>query len=111
MIEDEDGDITGNRKTILEVFEGVSRAEDAKTESGESNYWRNVIERSSNWIYATADTSGIAVDTTAANSAATDVGPAATNPVYNSLTGGLNSAAEGSIVWRSNKRIRLIQIS
>ena len=97
VIEDEDGDITGNRKTILEVFEGVSRAEDAKTESGESNYWRNVIERSSNWIYATADTSGIAVDTTAANSAATDVGPAATNPVYNSLTGGLNSAAEDSI--------------
>ena len=97
VIEDEDGDITGTRKTILEVFEGVSRAEDAKTESGESNYWRNVIERSSNWIYATADTSGIAVDTTAATSAATDVGPAASNPVYNSLSGGLNSAAEDSI--------------
>ena len=48
VIEDEDGDITGTKGTILEVFEGVSRATDAKTESGESNYWRNVIEKSSN---------------------------------------------------------------
>ena len=97
VIEDEDGDITGTKGTILEVFEGVSRATDAKTESGETNYWRQVIEKSSNWIYATADTAGIAVDTTKATSAATDVGPAATLPVYNSLSDGADSAAEGSI--------------
>jgi hypothetical protein len=97
VVMDEDGEITGTRKTVLEVFEGVSRATDAKTESGESNYWRDVIERSSNWIYATTETSDIAVDTTAATSAATDVGPAATAAVYNSLSDGADSAAEGSI--------------
>ena len=97
VIEDEDGDITGTKGTVLEVFEGVSRATDAKTESGESNYWRDVIEKSSNWIYATTDTAGVAVDTTAATSAATDVGPAATAPVYDSLSDGADSAAEGAI--------------
>ena len=97
VVIDEDGEITGTRKQVLEVFEGVSRATDAKTESGESNYWRDVIERSSNWIYATADTSGIAVDTTAATSAVTDVGPAATGAVYDSLSDGADSADEGSI--------------
>lgn len=97
VIKDEDGDITGTKGTILEVFEGVSRATDAKTESGETNYWRNVIEKSSNWVYATADTSGIAVDTTAATSAVGDVGPAATVAVYDSLSDGADSAAEGSI--------------
>ena len=97
VVEDQDGDITGTKSTILEVYEGVSRAEDAKNESGESNYWRNVIERSSNWIYATTDAVGIAADTTASTSAVTDTGPAATSPVYNSLTGGADSAAEGSV--------------
>ena len=59
VVEDEDGVITGTKGTVLELYEGVSRATDAKTESGETNYWRNVIEKSSNWIYATADTAGI----------------------------------------------------
>ena len=97
VVEDEDGVITGTKGTVLELYEGVSRATDAKTESGETNYWRNVIEKSSNWIYATADTAGIAADTTKATSSGSDVGPAATSPIYDSLSGGLDSAEEGTI--------------
>ena len=93
VVEDEDGDITGTRNTILEVYEGVSRAEDAKTESGESNYWRNVIERSSNWIYATTDATGIAADTTAATSTALSV----TTAVYDPLSGGVDSGTESAV--------------
>jgi len=97
VVIDEDGVVTGTKGTVLEVFEGVSRATDAKTESGESNYWRDVIDRSSNWIHATTETSGVAVDTTGALSAVGQVGPDATAAVYDSLQGGADTAVEGSV--------------
>ena len=40
---DEDGGITGTAGTILETFEGVSQAADAKTSTGASNYYPQVI--------------------------------------------------------------------
>jgi phage tail sheath protein FI len=92
VVIDEDGDISGTKGTVIEVFEGVSRATDAKTESGESNYWIDVIEKQSQWIYAKAAT-GLAANVLAATSTALS-GSAAT---YDSLTGGVDSAAEGSI--------------
>jgi hypothetical protein len=51
VISDEDGDITGIKGEILEVFEGLSRATDAKNESGESIYYKDVIDNQSNWVW------------------------------------------------------------
>ena len=48
---DEDGTITGTAGTILETFEGVSQAHDAKDASGNSNYYPDVIYRDSKFIY------------------------------------------------------------
>ena len=48
---DEDGSITGTAGTILETFEGVSQAHDAKDASGNSNYYPDVIYRESKYIY------------------------------------------------------------
>ncbi len=48
---DEDGTITGTAGTILETFEGVSQAHDAKDASGNSNYYPDVIYRESKFIY------------------------------------------------------------
>jgi len=48
---DEDGTITGTAGTILETFEGVSQANDAKDASGNSNYYPDVIYRNSKFIY------------------------------------------------------------
>ena len=48
---DEDGSITGTAGTILETFEGVSQANDAKDPSGNSNYYPDVIYRNSQYIY------------------------------------------------------------
>ena len=48
---DEDGSITGTAGTILETFEGVSQAHDAKDASGNSNYYPDVIYRDSKFIY------------------------------------------------------------
>ena len=48
---DEDGSHTGTAGTILETFEGVSQAHDAKDPSGNSNYYPDVIYRDSKFIY------------------------------------------------------------
>ena len=40
---DEDGGISGTAGTIIETFEGVSQAFDAKTSNGASNYYPEVI--------------------------------------------------------------------
>ena len=92
VVVDEDGDISGTKGQVLEVYESVSRATDAKTESGESNYFIDVIERSSQWIYAKEADNLVAVNT-AVNMAALTTN----NAVYDSLKLGVDSAAEGSI--------------
>ena len=48
---DEDGSITGTATEILETFEGVSQAHDAKSSTGASNYYADVIYRESKYIY------------------------------------------------------------
>lgn len=92
VVVDEDGDITGTKGTILEVFDAVSRATDAKTESGESNYWIDVIERQSQWIYAKG-AYNLAANVTGATSSALSTSLA----TIDSLKLGVDSAAEGSI--------------
>ena len=51
VVIDEDGGISGTAGTILEVFEGVSQASDAKDESGATNYYADVIYNQSSFIY------------------------------------------------------------
>ena len=51
VIVDEDGGISGTAGTILEVFEGLSQASDAKTDSGATNYYADVIYNQSEYIY------------------------------------------------------------
>lgn len=54
LIIDEKGVITGTPGSVLERYEGLSLASDAKTETGATNYYKNVINRSSNYIYITS---------------------------------------------------------
>ena len=51
IVVDATGFITGVAGTILEKFQGVSKASDAKNSFGESNYYREVINNSSEWIW------------------------------------------------------------
>ena len=51
IVLDEDGVITGTQGTVLEKYSFVSKASDAKDDSGNSNYYRNVIEAQSQYIY------------------------------------------------------------
>ena len=51
IVIDEDGEITGTKGEILEKFEAVSKASDAKTAQGSVNYYPDVIYNQSNYIY------------------------------------------------------------
>lgn len=66
VVVDEDGLISGVANTILEKFAFVSKASDAITSDGGSNYYVNVINERSKYIYIInhALTSANAADTT-----------------------------------------------
>ncbi len=68
VVVDEDGGITGTAGTILETFEGVSQASDAKTSTGSSNYYADVIYAQSNYVYVMDH------DSTLANAGSTKTG-------------------------------------
>ena len=53
IVIDEDGKITGIPNEILEVFEGLSQASDAKDSEGNSNYYVDKIRYNSNYIFWT----------------------------------------------------------
>ncbi len=51
IVIDEDGGISGAAGTILESYEGLSQASDAKTTSGATNFYADVIYNQSDFIY------------------------------------------------------------
>lgn len=51
VVIDEDGAWTGTAGTVLETYEGVSKALDAKSADGTSNYYKNVINNQSEYIW------------------------------------------------------------
>ena len=58
VVVDEDGKITGIPGEVLEVFEGLSMASDAKDAEGNSNYYVDKIRYNSNYIFWTRHDSG-----------------------------------------------------
>jgi len=70
VVVDEDGLISGTPGQVLEIYQNLSRATDAKKEDGTTNYYKTAINDFSRWIWATNDRSGAASNTlsTVANS-------------------------------------------
>ena len=91
---DEDGKISGTAGTILELFEGLSQASDAKDASGASNYYADVLYNNSNYIYW-MDHEGTLANAGAAKAgqAFDNVGSSATAHYTNSLTSGTDDNA------------------
>ena len=90
VVIDEDGDVTGNSGTILEVFENVSVVSTAKSESGASNFYKDVINSMSSYIFATGNTQ--VITTAGTNSFANN---------YVSLTGGTDGTDETAVTLAS----------
>ena len=51
IVEDQDGLISGTKGTILEVFQYLSQASDAKKEDGTSIFYKDVINNQSEYVY------------------------------------------------------------
>jgi hypothetical protein len=51
LVFDADGKWTGTSGTLLEKYEAVSRATDARNTDGSGNYYKDVIRNNSNYIY------------------------------------------------------------
>ena len=60
VVVDDGGKFTGVPGTILEAYRAVSRASDAKTVDGGKNYYKDVINDNSKYIYAINDIGGAA---------------------------------------------------
>ncbi len=89
VIADEDGDITGNPGSILEVWQGLSRATDAKLADGSTNYFKNVINDQSQYIWLADDRTSAPSNTALNIVSATD--PA---PLTKSLAGGVDQSED-----------------
>lgn len=63
VVVDEDGKISGVPGTVLETYDSLSRATDAKTIDGGANYWKDVINDASEYVYAVNELSGLASNT------------------------------------------------
>jgi hypothetical protein len=92
VITDQDGLFTGNPGQVLEVYQGLSRATDAKTLNNSTNYYKTVLNNNSNYVYFATDRSGAA-----SNTAQYITNSTATKPVSLSFVFGNDGAGEGTI--------------
>lgn len=92
VIVDEEGEFTTNAGTILEVYKNVSRAIDAKAIDGGSNYYKNVINQRSQYVWWAGDRS----TATSAN-AQFITSSSATAPMNVNMYGGADGPDESTI--------------
>lgn len=60
VVVDEDGKISGAPNTVLEVFPNLSKCGNAKDESGQSIYYKDVLFRKSKYVYFTGHPEDVA---------------------------------------------------
>lgn len=97
IVIDEDGDWTGTKGTVLERYEGLSKASNAKRENGSSIYYKDFINSNSKFVYAVTPITTVsgtyAWGTNSTSSGGTFASLAGN--YYESLTAGTASAPAG----------------
>jgi phage tail sheath protein FI len=108
IVVDEEGKFTGTTNTVLEKFAFVSKASDAKDDSGNTNYYKNVLTNKSKYIrwmsHPTANVGATYsnVSSTWGNTASgTSFTRLAAAPTI-SFGGGTAAGADGTIVAANN---------
>jgi hypothetical protein len=94
VIADEDGLFSGVKNTVLEKWERVSRATDAKRE-GATIYYKDVINNGSEYVWWFKD-NGSAASNTAVNMSSSDVNA---KPTTKSFAGGSDGGGEANIAF------------
>jgi phage tail sheath protein FI len=99
IVVDEDGKFTGTQGTVLEKYAYVSKASDAKDDSGNTNYYVNVLANKSRYIHWLSHPTGNTTATYA--NASSNWGSAASNVPFTKLaanvTLSLASGADGTV--------------
>ena len=106
VVVDEDGSWTGTAHTVLETFGFASLASDGKDSQGASNYYKNVLESKSDYVYwsahSTGTHAGAAVEKTLAQSAGAAFGQPSI-PENSSLSAGADgrtgTAGQKQTAW------------
>lgn len=76
VVVDDGGAFTGTPGTVLEVYKGLSRATDAKNADGSTNYYKDVINDSSQYVWWANDRANAASNTAINIASATTSAPA-----------------------------------
>ena len=100
IIVDEDGEWTGTKGAVLEKFEFLSKASDAKNSNGSSNYYVDVLNNQSAYVWWTDHpTAGADWGTSTTTRQAASNAFDAQGTAYSSLSGGTddNSPTDGEM--------------
>jgi len=89
VVVDEDGKFSGSPGTILETYRNLSRATDARTDEGLTNYYKDVINQKSEYIWWANDRT-----TAVSNTAALITSSTASKPLNMNLIGGVDGYDE-----------------
>ena len=89
VVVDEDGLFTGTRGTVLEKFGFVSKALDAKDDSGNANYYKQVLQNKSKYIHWLSHPTTI--------STGTAWGSSANNTAFANLTANVTVSLSGGV--------------
>jgi len=116
VVVDEDGLFSGTANTVLEKYAFVSKASDAKDDSGNSNYYKNVIAAQSQYIHWLAHpaTANLATGTAWGSTANTTAFKTLTGNVTFSLSGGTDGTISTSQItsgWDLFKNAEAVDIS
>ena len=97
IVVDEDGGLSGTANTVLEVYQKLSKASDAKSPQGDTNYYPTVIQTRSKYVYWMDHNSG---GTNWGNTASGTTYTAVSTPTLTSL----QSGSDGSAVTVAQKK-------
>jgi hypothetical protein len=118
IVIDEDGKFTGTANTVLEKFGYVSKAIDATNDDGSSNYYVNVLNDRSRYIYAIKHAQNVTTqvaETTTWGTPAAATSFTESQPAYTvSLSGGTDGyPTDGDLVraWDKFKNAEEIDVS
>ncbi len=97
IVVDEDGGISGTQNTVLEVYSKLSKASDAKSPQGDTNYYPTVIQTRSKYVYWMDHNAG---GSNWGNTASGTTYTAVSTPTLTSL----QSGSDGSAVTIAQKK-------
>jgi phage tail sheath protein FI len=97
IVIDRTGEISGTADTVLEKFGYVSKASDAKNSDGSSNYYKDVLNSRSKYIWWGGHVGNTNWGQATTNVASYTSAPVAANAIYN-LSGGVDAVASSANV-------------